>query len=62
MGRRNIVKISILSETIFRLIVIHMKLPITFSIELEEITIICMETQNTLSSQSDLEKQGQSWG
>ena len=57
IGRINIVKMTILPKAIYRF-----KLPMAFFTELEQKKItICMETQKTPNSQSDLEKEKWSW-
>ena len=54
IGRINIVKMTILSKAIYRLSTIPTNLPMAFFTE-EKIFLICMETQKTLTSQSNPE-------
>ena len=60
--RINIMKMTILSNAIYRFSSIPMKLPMAFYTELEQKNfIIHMETQKTLNSQKSLEKEEWSW-
>ena len=60
-GRINIVKMFILSKTIYRLNAIPVKILMAFFTELEQITPqICVQSQKISNSQSSLEKE-ESW-
>ena len=62
VGRINIVKMAMLSNTVYRFNVIPIKLSMAFFTELEQKNLtIPMETQKTPNSQNSLEKEEWSW-
>ena len=61
IGRINIVKMTILPKVIYRFKAVSNKLPMVFCTAELKIFTICMETQKTLNSQRNLEKEKGSW-
>ena len=62
VGRINLVKMTILSNAIYRFSVIPFKSPMAFFTKLEQKNfIIHMETTKTLNGQSSLEKEKCNW-
>ena len=59
IGRINIVKVTVLLNAIYRFSAVTVTLSVTFLTKLElAYFIVCLETQKTLNSQCNLEKEG----
>ena len=60
-GWKNIGKMSVLPQTIYRFKAVPTKISMVFFTNRKDNSKICMESQKIMNSQGDLEKEGQNW-
>ena len=61
LGRINMIKMAMFPMAIYRIVAIHIKIPMAFHISRTNNSKIRMETKETLNSLNNLEEEKRSW-